>query len=58
MKITYDVSKEKGGKYYAHPAGLPNNPIPGSYGDKRKALKVAAKYMGIPLKEYMKLRKG
>lgn len=57
MNITIDVSKEKGGQWYAHPAGQKNAPIAASRGDKKKAMKYAANCMGISLKEYMKLRK-
>lgn len=31
--------------------------IPGSFGDKKHALRFAAKCMGISYKEYLKLRK-
>lgn len=58
MNLTYTVSKEKGGKWYAHAADTPHFPISGSHGDKKHALKVAANLMGIPLKEYMKIRKA
>ena len=56
MEITYEVSKEKGGQWYAHKVGC-KEAIPGSRGDKKPAMKVAATCMGITLKEYMKLRK-
>lgn len=56
MNITYEVSKERGGQWYAHMTGS-NEAIPGSRGEKKKAMKVAANCMGISLKEYMKLRK-
>lgn len=57
MEITYEVSKEKGGQWYAHRTGS-NEAIPGSRGDKKKALKAAAHCMGLSLKEYMKFRKA
>lgn len=57
MAIAYEVSKERGGQWYAHAAGEKNNPIPGSRGEKKKAMKYAADCMGVSLKEYMKLRK-
>ena len=38
--IDYEVSKEKGGQYYAHPAGHPEQPIKGSYGDKKKGYQI------------------
>lgn len=50
--------KRKRGKWYAHAADTPHLPISGSHGDKKHALKVAANLMGIPLKEYMKIRKA
>ena len=56
--MDYIVSKEKGGKYYVHPSDNPKTPIPGSYGDKRKAIKIAAHLMGITPKAYIKNRKG
>jgi hypothetical protein len=52
MKI--EVSKEKGGQYYAHPAGHPEQPIKGSFGDKRKAIKFAARLCGVTPAEYMR----
>lgn len=58
MNLTYTVSKEKGGKWYTHATDTPHLPISGSHGDKKHALKVAANLMGIPLKEYMKIRKA
>ena len=57
MKLTYTVSKEKGGKYYCHKVGFPYVTVFGSFGDKKHALKCAADSMGLPLKEYMQLRK-
>lgn len=57
MDITYEVSKEKGGQWYAHPAGRKGAPIAASRGEKKKAMKFAANCMGISLKEYLKLRK-
>lgn len=57
MKLAYTVSKEKGGQWYCHQTGFPGIPCAGSFGDKKHALKFAADSMGLPLKEYMKLRK-
>lgn len=57
MELKYAVSKEKGGQYYVHPVGYPNVRLPGSHGDKKKALHFAADAHGIPYKEYVKLRK-
>lgn len=58
MELKYLVTKEKGGRYYAHEAATPHKPIPGSFGDKKHALRFAAKCEGISCKEYMKYRKG
>lgn len=56
MKLSYVVSKEKGGQYYCHRVGFPYVPVFGSFGNKKHALKCAADSMGLTLKEYMKLR--
>lgn len=58
MNVKYSISKEKGGRWYVHESDTPNNPVPGSYGNKKHALKVAADLMGLSLKEYMKIRKA
>lgn len=58
MELKYLVTKEKGGRYYVHEAATPHKPIPGSFGDKKHALRFAAKCEGISYKEYMKYRKG
>ena len=58
MELKCLVSKEKGGRYYAHEAATPSKPLPGSFGDKKHALRFAAKREGISFKEYMKYRKG
>lgn len=61
MNITFDVTKEKGSKrYFAFNVGNPNVPVSGAkgtYGTKKDALHNAAENMGIPYKEYMKLRR-
>lgn len=61
MKITYDVSKEKGSnRWYAHQVGFPYIPVfseRGTFGTKKNALHIAADCMGLPYKEYMQLRK-
>lgn len=56
MKLGYTVSKEKGGQWYCHQIGFPYVPVFGSFGDKKKALHVAAEMCGLPYKEYMQLR--
>lgn len=58
MKLKYLVSKEKGGRYYAHESATPSKPLPGSFGDKKHALRFASKREGISFKEYMKYRSG
>ena len=57
MVLQYHVSKEKGGQYYVHPRGCPSLAVKGSYGDKKKALKIAARMCGITVKEYISARK-
>lgn len=54
--MEYIVAKEKGGRYYVHHKGA-KTPIPGSFGDKRHAIRVAATCEGITAKEYINLRK-
>lgn len=54
--MEYIVAKEKGGHYYVHHKGA-KTPIPGSFGDKRHAIRVAAVCEGITAKEYIVLRK-
>ena len=56
MKLGYTVSKEKGGQWYCHQVGFPYVPVFESFGDKKKALHVAAEMCGLPYKEYMQLR--
>lgn len=56
MNLTYTVSKEKGGKWFCHQVGS-KTPVPGSHGDKKKALHMAADLNGLPYKQYMKIRK-
>lgn len=55
--LEYDVSKEKGGQYYVHPAGHPERPVKGSFGEKKKAIKIAARLCGMEVKVYLKERK-
>ena len=58
MRLSYEVSKEKGGRYYVHPFGVPSDPVKGSFGDKKKAIKTAARLCGMTAKEYMAERKA
>ena len=55
--MKYVVSKEKGGQYYVHPAGAPREAIKGSFGAKKKAMKIAASMCGMSRKEYQKAAK-
>ena len=57
MKLTYTVSKEKGGQWYCHMVGYPGIPLFGSFGTKKHALHCAADSMGLPYKDYMALRR-
>jgi len=57
VRLEYEVAKEKGGQYYVHPWGCPSSAVKGSFGDKRKALKIAARMCGITVKEYMNIKK-
>lgn len=55
--MEYMVSKEKGNNlYYVHKVG-DKTPIPGTYGDKKKAMKTAAKMNGVDLKTFLRMRK-
>lgn len=57
MTLTYTVSKEKGSsRWFCHQVGS-KIPVPGSYGDKKKALHIAAEMNGLPFKQYLKERK-
>ena len=54
----FDVSKEKGGRWYVHELGRADSPIVGTYRkDKKDALHLAADRCGVSYKEYMKLRR-
>ena len=55
--MDYNISKQKGGQYFAHPEGHPEQPIKGSFGEKKHAAKFAAKFMGISVKEFLLKRK-
>ena len=61
MKLTYTISKCKGeNKYYAHKVGYDYIPVVserGTFVDKKTALHIAADSMGLPYKDYMKLRR-
>jgi hypothetical protein len=57
MRLAYEVSKEKGGRYYVHPFGVPSDPVKGSHGEKKKAIRIAAKLCGMTAKEYIAIRK-
>lgn len=54
--LNYVVKKETGGQFYvAYRTGTTG--IPGSYGDKKHALRFAARMEDMPLKEYLRLRR-
>lgn len=59
-EITYTVSKAKNSDlYYAHRVGYSSIPVMserGTFGTKQNALRIAADSMGLPLKDYLKLR--
>lgn len=52
--MEFDISKEKGGQWFCHQNG---QVVPGSYGDKKHAIKYAAKLNGMTTKEFLKERK-
>ena len=52
--MEFDISKEKGGQWFCHQDG---QPVPGSYGDKKHAIKIASKLNGMTIKEFLKIRK-
>ncbi len=55
---TYDVAKEKGGRYYVCGVENPEKPIAGTFRkDKKDALHLAADMMGMPYKDYLKIRR-
>lgn len=63
MKKRYTVSKtqDSSGKevWYAHMVGFPYIPVMserGTFGTKKNALHIAADSMGLPYREYIKLR--
>ena len=56
-KVIYNISKQKGGQYFAHPEGHPEQPIKGSFGEKKHAAKFAAKLMGMSVKEFLSERR-
>ena len=54
--MIYSISKEKGGQWFCHPVDS-KEAVPGSFGDKKKAVKVAARLNGMTVKEFLKERK-
>ena len=52
--MEYDIQKEKGGQYFITKDG---KPVPGSYGDKKKVIKQAARMNGMTTKDFLKERK-
>lgn len=55
--MDYNISKQKGGQYFAHPEGHPEQPIKGSFGEKKHAAKFATKLMGMSVKEFLSERR-
>lgn len=56
--MEYEVSKQKGGQYFCHKAGDKSSPVKGSFGDKRYAMKIAARLCGVTVKEYIRAVAG
>ena len=54
--MNYSISKEKGGQWFCHQVDS-KEAVPGSFGDKKKAVKVAARLNGLTVKEFLKERK-
>jgi len=52
--MEYIIQKEKGGQYFISKDG---KAVPGSYGDKKKVIKQAAKLNGMTTKDFLKERK-
>ena len=52
--MEFDIAKEKGGQWFCHQDG---QVVPGSHGDKKHAIKYAAKLNGMTTKEFLKERK-
>lgn len=49
----YDVSQDKNGYWYAHPAGYPSFPCFGTFTqDRKKAVQYAADWSGLTLEQY------
>lgn len=56
--MIFDASKQKGSsRYYIHPVGMADKPLPGSYGEKSRVLHNAAEKNGMTYKEFMRARK-
>lgn len=55
--MNYSISKEKGGQWFCYPVDS-KEAVPGSFGDKKKAVKVAARLNGMTVKEFLKERKN
>ncbi len=57
MIMKYEAHKEHGNnRWYVTEVGS-KEPIPGTYGTKKRALHTAAKMNGLNYKDYMKIRK-
>lgn len=55
--MDYNISKQKGGQYFAHPEGHPEQPTKGSFGEKKHTAEFAAKLMGMSVKEFLSERR-
>jgi len=56
--MIFDASKQKGSsRYYIHPVGMADKPLPGTYGEKNRVLHDAAERNGMTYKEFMRARK-
>ena len=57
MVMKYEVHKEHGSsRWYVTEVGC-KEPIPGTYGTKKRALHTAAKMNGLDYKDYMRIRR-
>ena len=53
--MNYSISKEKGGQWFCHQVDS-KEAVPGSFGDKKKAVKVAARLNGMSVEDFLKER--
>lgn len=55
--MEYTIAKEKGSNRYYVCLVSDKTPIPGTYSDKKKAIKTAAKKNSMDVKSFLKFRK-